>query len=455
MKIEVKALATVFLAILLTSLAFPTFANSAAAQPTPGTVEEQDGWKYIKTDVITVLFPARGMKPVFLWWYNEEPDKIYVVKYQGLIEFLTFKEPLYFYKSAWHAEWDILRLKLMGSRWYELPPDLRAALINIYENWHRPYLPFSACRWTLTEVNNITAEGNDIGVAFAFKLVDVPWFLPRLQFAENNIMIRCRFYYVPVTEMVDGHEYTVNAGEMKMDLVIKNWKWNLDTLKPLLQKLLERGIEIPEGRTGLALWINLASINLTRIPITPEEAETVENVSTTSEMMVENTTVPVAENRTGIIDEKPIIVRKRLFERYRIRFSKAKNDTTLTGFFKFVASAKVTGPSRGTRLINVTAAYIEAGYHMRLFIGYPYFDGGTLEHDPSFGLEVEETMTPEATTPQYTLKIPSGINQIMPQVILPFVTPELVAVLVGVVSIVATVVLVAKWRRKTINIVRS
>lgn len=455
MKIRVKALATVILAILLTSLAVPTFAHSAAAQPTPATIEEQDGWKYIKTDVITVLFPAHGMKPTFLWWYNEEPDKIYVVKYQGLIEFFVFDEPFYFYKSRWHAEWDILHLNRIGSRWYELPPDLREALRNIYENWHQPYLPFSACRWTLTDVENITAEGNVIGVAFAFKLVGVPWFLPRLQFAENNIMIRCRFYYVPVTEMVDGHKTTVNAGEMKMDLVIENWKWNLDTLKPFMKELKERGIEIPEGRTGLALWINLASINLTRIPITPEEAETVEDASTTSEMMVENNTVPVAENKTETEDEKPITAQKRFFEHYRIRFSKAKNDTILAGFFKFVASAKITNPSGYTRLINVTAAYIEAGAHMRLFIGYPYFDGGTLEHDPSFGLEVEETMTPEATTPQYTLKIPSGINQIMPQVIFPFVTPELVAVLVGVVTIMATVVFIAKWRRRTINIIRS
>lgn len=455
MKNKPKALATVFLAILLTSLAVPTLAYSAAAQPTPATVEEQDGWKYIRTDVITVLFPTRGVKPMFLWWYNNETDKVYVVKYQGLIEFLAFKEPLYFYKSAWQADGETFRDRFMQDRWNRLDESLRAALRNIYENWHRPYLPFSACRWTLTDVKNLTAGGEVIGVAFAFKLVDVPWFFPRLQFAENNIMIRCRFYYVPVTEMADGHEYTVNAGEMKMDLVIKNWQWNLDTLKPLLQELKERGVEIPEGRTGLALWINLASINLTRIPITPEEAETVESASTTSEMVVENITVSVAENRTGIEDEKPIIARKRLFERYRIRFFKAKNDTTLAGFFKFVASAKVTNPSGDTKLVNVTAAYIEAGYHMRLFIGYPYFDGGTLEHDPSFGLEVEETMTPEAKTPQYTLKIPSGINQIMPQVIFPFVTPELVAVLVAVASIVATIVLVAKWRRKTINIVRS
>lgn len=455
MKIEVKALATVFLAILLNSFAFPTLNHSAAAQPTPAKVEEQDGWKYIKTDVITVLFPTRGVKPMFLWWYNEEPDKIYVVKYQGLIEFLAFDAPLYFYKSRWLAEWNVLYENRIDPRWYTLPQDLRTALINIYENWHKSYLPFSACRWTLTDVENITAEGKVIGVAFAFKLVDVPGFFPNLQFAENNIMIRCRFYYVPVKEMVDGHEYTVNADEMKMDVVINNWKWNLDTLKPLLQELRELGIEIPEGRTGLALWINLASIDLTGIPVTPEEAETVEDASTTSEMVVENTTVSVAENRTGIEDEKPITATKRLFEHYRIRFVKAENDTTLAGFFKFVASAKVTDPSGNKRLINVTATYIEAGAHMRLFIGYPYFDGGTLEHDPSFGLEVEETTTPEATTPQYTLKIPSGINQIMPQIILPLVTPQLVAVLVVAVSMVAAVIFAAKWRRKTINIVRS
>jgi len=172
-------------------------------------------------------------------------------------------------------------------------------------------------------------------------------------------------------------------------------------------------------------------------------------MSTTSEMEVENTSVQVVQNQTGIYNEKPIIVPKMPFRHYKIRFTKAKNDTTLRGFFKFVSQAKA-----GNRLINVTAAYIEAGYHMRLFIGYPYFGGGTLVHDPSFGLEVPETMTPEATTPMYKVEAPSGINQIMPRVLLPLTTLQIAIILAGAISIIAAIIFVAKWKRKIINVVR-
>jgi hypothetical protein len=32
-----------------------------------------------------LLFPASGKKPMFLWWYTNDTDNIYVVKYKGLI----------------------------------------------------------------------------------------------------------------------------------------------------------------------------------------------------------------------------------------------------------------------------------------------------------------------------------------------------------------------------------
>lgn len=448
MKTKRNLIATTVLAILLVSLAAPMLVESALAQSTPAFVEEQNGWKKIETEIMTVLFPAGGRKPMFLWWYKNETDKVYVVKYQGLYEFFAFDEPLYYYKAVCQAEWEKLRLRYMAVGWNGLPPLLRVSLMNVYENWHAPYLPFSGSTWQLSDVKNITADGKVIGLAFAFKLVKVPWWMPRFEFAENNIMIRSRFYYEPVTEVVDGHEYIIGAGEMKMDIVISDWKWNLDTLKPLLIELKERGIEIPEGRTGLALGINLASINITTITPTPDEAETAESTSTTSDMTIENTTVSVVQNRTGY-DETPILAQKRLFEHYRIKFDKAKNDTTLEGYFKFVSSAKVTYPNGNVKLLNVTASYVEAGAHMRLFIGYPYFDGGTLEHDPSFGLEVSETTTSEATTPVYKVVAPSGINQIEPRVLLPITTTLLAFIVVGVVTVVAVSIYIAKWKRKT------
>jgi len=215
LKIGKNSFATVLLAILLASLAFPILVNTAQASSTSAVVEEQGQWKKLQTDVITVLFPTGGKKPMFLWWYNEEPDRIYVVKYQGLIEFFALEKPLYYYRHTHRAEWERLSLRYIGDRWLELPPDLRNALIYVYQNWHRPYLPFSAGTWTLTEVKNIHAGDNVIGVTFAFKLVDLPFWMPRLEFAENNIMIRNRFYFVPVTEVVDGnkrHNHNASRG---------------------------------------------------------------------------------------------------------------------------------------------------------------------------------------------------------------------------------------------------
>jgi len=95
-------------------------------------------------------------------------------------------------------------------------------------------------------------------------------------------------------------------------------------------------------------------------------------------------------------------------------------------------------------------SYIAAGFHMRLFIGYPYFGNGTLEHDPSIGVEGVET------APQYLVQAPSG-TETMPLVLgkikLPLVTLELAVVLVGATSVIAAVIYAAKWRKKTINVV--
>ena len=218
--------------------------------------------------------------------------------------------------------------------------------------------------------------------------------------------------------------YKVEAGELKMDFVVNNWKWNVDTIKLLLLKLEEHGIIVPRNRSRLALWINLASINITRLYIAQTYPEEIESMSTASHMIVENRRVSIGPNNTLTREERPILVRKRRHESIKLRF--ATQTQTLAGFFKFVASANIIDPIIGEiEPKNVTAAYIEAGAHMRLFIGYPYFGNSTLEHDPSLGIEV----------------------------IIPFVTPELLAALLGTVSIVTAVVLVAKWKRKIVNVV--
>jgi hypothetical protein len=118
-------------------------------------------------------------------------------------------------------------------------------------------------------------------------------------------------------------------------------------------------------------------------------------------------------------------VQKRIQENYRVHL--AKTDGTIAGFFKFVASALHIDPVSGnvTDVVPVKAAYISAGHHMRLFIGYEYFGNQTLEHDPSLGLE----------------EVPS------------FISLNLLVVLIIATVAIATMVAVVKWKRKTINIV--
>ena len=423
----------------------------------------------LKTDIMTVLFPRDGRKPMFLWWNTSDPHMIYVVKYQGLFEYFTFDKlglhPEYYLRlrEAWFEKLQELYFeeredayRHMGDMQSMLKLTLlRQLMTQIKANWHSPYLPFNAGNWTLTEPEYIRSEdGKAIGAAFAFKLDKLPESMPDLKFAEDNIMIKLRFYNTTVTETVPDTDisYTVHPGEMKMDFVVNKWVWNTDTIRPLIIALRDHEIEIPEGQARLALWVNLASINLTRLEdakVEPEEIE--EEMSTASYMEVEGGRVSIRENMTRAGEpETPILVEKPV-----IKLGFATQEKTLKGFFKFVSWAKVTKKVGETTTVDkrrVKAAYIAAGFHMRLYLGYPYFGNGTLEHDPSIGLDVGGI----DTTPQYQVQVPSG-TEITPVVVgkimLPLVTLELAVVFVGVASIIAAVIYAAKWRKKTINMV--
>lgn len=415
----------------------PTLAYAVPKQPTQNsylTIRERNGWKMIESDDVTILFPRDGKKPIFLWWYKNETDKIYVVKYQGLIEYFPFLKPFYMRRHrASAARLHELFIKPKENEYNNLGQMMKRNLLRMIwpspgwepANWHPPYLPFSACEWNLTDWGDITRDGTVVGLKFNFTLVNAP---PHFRFAENNITIRCRLYKTTVTEHVDNlYNYTVQAGELKMDFVINSWKWNIENIRPqryILQE--EHGITIPTPR--LALWINLASIDTKILDDAEEEPESIEEISTASHMMVGDKRVFIKPNNTETQDERPIVGGRGLYDHCKLHF--AKEDQTLAGFFKFVASAKVTDlTTNNAESKNVTASYIEAGGHMRLFIGYPYFGNKTLEHDPSLGIEV-----------------------ILP-FITPLITPELIMILVGAASIIAVAIGIAKWRRRVINVV--
>jgi len=437
MKNKETLIATSLLAILIATIATPLMifpALSEETTSTPATLTTSGNWTYIQNSLITIAFPAGGKKPMFLWWNTNAPDNINVVKFKGLIEYSTYEKPYF----VWRCQSERLRIKeqlrehflepnrhmfqggmQMGQVWRVLNE------VGNFSDLHAPYLPFSSSTWKLDEPQNVT-RGDVKYLSFNFTLVDVPGWKERFQFAQGNIIIRCRFYYTPATEDVYGkYTYTVAAGEFKIDIVIKHWDWNVDKLNQITQNLRELGLNVPNSKAGLALWINLASINLTKFEAAGEDAEStgdtgfVEGSSSAANMYVEGEKVSVSQNGTGN-DEMPM--QNRMRERFRIRFE--KSNATLAGFFKFVPQAIVTdGTTYNTT--DVTASYVSAGAHMRLFIGYPYFGNNTLEHDPSLGVESIAAWFPT----------------------------NLLIVLIGATIAIAVAVAAVRFRKKTVNIV--
>lgn len=324
----------------------------------PGySVEEADGWRIIKTDVITIAVPSNKTIPLYVWWYNEENDTVYVARYAGVAEAWLFG-PARFRHHELFDEGEALEhaLARKGCRWIaastdefgealralldaadslmrlgpragmaevedmieelndlkkELegvkeklgtvlpeealevlnaideamaaideatgkleefataPEQTRMGMLNMIatigrtlsevhrtldvamrsmfktvvevrrrlaearKEMHPFFFPFPQGTWELTDIEEIKAEdGTVIGIAFAFKLVDV--INPKFEFLEGNVMIRNRLYFVPVEEVVGNETVTLTRAELKSDIIISNWKWNVDAFKEKL-----------------------------------------------------------------------------------------------------------------------------------------------------------------------------------------------------------------------------
>ena len=440
MKNKKKTIISTALTFVLLSMALPTLLinNVNASDSNDNTnvhVEPYGHWWKIKTDLITILFPASGRKPMFLWWYSNDTNNIYVVKYKGLIEYLTIDYP--YYNNLYEANSFTMEERLKAKYASQGVINKIGNYFGLLLGLHPAYLPFSACHWNLTGPVNVTGEDGVSYISFNFTLVKAPTIF---DFANGNVIIRCRFYATEATENVYGlYNYTVRPRELKMDLVIQNWEWNIDKLNGLFDALHDEfNINVPKLRAGLALWVDMASINITDIPIAQQDAELttqtipqsssaaplepVEINSDTSDIIAGGQRIQV-RNRVADITT-PLNIKTRLHERFRLRF--AKGSQTLAGFFDFVNTAVVINSTTQEKsIVNVTAAYMSAGNHMRLFIGYPYFGNNTLEHDPSIGVES----------------------------VVPWLPTGLLMILIGATIAIAVAVAAVKLRKKTVNIV--
>ena len=454
MKIGKNSILALSLAFLLTLPALAVFAPTASAEENAEGVQSlpvkteplwNNVWYKFETPLITLIFPANGTKPMFLWWYTNDNSTIYVMKFKGVIEYLAFD--LQYYDRRYHAE-DAVMQQVIRERCIEPRigrhanrERIREAIMNRLMGYliglHSAYLPFSACKWSL-EGPELVEKDDTAYWSFNFTLKKVPMWKSRFEFAENNIQIRCRFYNTTVTEVIDeGHSYEVAAGQLKFDFVVSNWQWNIDKVKAFIDWLNESPyaqyqIEIPTNKTGLALWVNMASIKLQDLNAAQNEVqnqyqETVETASQMQAATINDEYYQVSENKTKNEYERQVQVTSRFRNRTRIQYAKMNTEGNISGFLEFVPWARLLNETGETvDYVNVTASYIAAGAHLRLFICYPYFGNYTLEHDPTIGLTLAPTI-PE------------------------LITPKLLIVLIGATVVIAVAVAAVKMLKKPVN----
>jgi len=448
-KLEKLIIAAASTFLLLTIALSPLLMNTAnasegSANPLTYGLTEQGEWWKLETDLITILFPASGKKPMFLWWYSNDTNNIYVVKYKGLIEYVMWDYPQHrHYRHDYEASKSKIQWQVEARHAMPKPENHRGQIMKAIRtimgllDLHRPYLPFSACRWNVTKPVNATRADGTLYISFNFTLVDAP---PEFDFAENHVMIRCRFYANDTEEDVRGlYNYTVRAGELKMDLIVEGWEWNIDKIDVLLNTLRDEfNITIQQPQSGLVLWVDMASINVKDISTAEEDAnftttqipesssgappEPIESVSTMSDIIAGRQRIHVKNKMPTEVPEVPMDVGRSLNERFRLHF--ANGSKTLAGFFDFINTALKINSTGHATPINVTAAYRTDGSHMRLFIGYPYFGNCTLEHDPSIGVES----------------------------VVPWLPTNLLLILIGATIAIAVAVAAVKLRKKTVNI---
>ncbi|MBS7608391.1 hypothetical protein KEJ52_04260, partial [Candidatus Bathyarchaeota archaeon] len=86
MKNTRKIILALSLALLLAAPALAALSPTANAEDPVEDVQslpvEEGPWESVwyrfKTPLITLIFPARGTKPMFLWWYTNDSSTIYV-----------------------------------------------------------------------------------------------------------------------------------------------------------------------------------------------------------------------------------------------------------------------------------------------------------------------------------------------------------------------------------------
>lgn len=374
-------------------------------------MEGNGDWVKFDTGVITVVVPMHNVKPIYFWWYDEEPNKTYVAHYYGLAEVWLPYTMGFRHKYMFHEDGNLSMqiLEKLG----ETPMNKMGKIIKkIGESvrlMHPLFLPFARCSWSFEGPVNITdSSGNVIGVEFSFVLAGKPkstyfsWNETKgWSFLRNgDIVIRNRVYYVPVNESVDNQTYTVTRAELKNDIVINHWMWNYDILNKSLGNLTQY---IPKLKPRLILIsrFTVGDYKSSEFNDIADEITSEMGLSMGSDVEIEHGGFKAFTNMSMNREFECDMNRSR-FMRHLELIIKSSN-STVAGFYRFIPYATVRYNTT-VEEVNVSGVFLLTHRHLTVFLVYPYFNNGSLEHDPSIGVE---TGTPES--PQYMITYENGV----------------------------------------------
>jgi hypothetical protein len=309
----------------------------------PHHTEEPDGTTWIHTDIMTIM--ANSEIPQIHYWYSNDDDGTMVRFSTSFVMIVDFED---------------------------LNDD------DAYQTGeHLYFAPLSAYEWTVTsgsiEEDGVTTEVWMKYTKSGVRTEPTPLApLPALdgtgdvqRFSDVTIQIWAHIYLEDYFgEVSDDHgiqaNYTVSGqSELKMDIEIGNFPFSSENSSVAIQTLQREN-----EATGVQ------NTHHHRM----ETRERHRNVSIDSEMNW--TTEGGNESRFEHMNGTNIQC---------IEFVDAETDVS-QGFYRWVDTAVITWPGGETEAVDVTASYLPLGNGVAVYLAYPYFDDGSILHDPSIGL---------------------------------------------------------------------
>ena len=323
-------------------------AGPPGSETSPEKTMGEDGTVWINTNMITIM--ANGEMPMFHFWYAVDDEGAHAKFSTSFVMLAEFEDSN---EDGGYQTDEVLH-----------------------------FAPLSAYEWSLT--TGTVEEGGVVTEVWlkytksGVRSVQMPDAAPAalegtgsfMRFEDVTMQIWGHIYLEDFTgEIRDDHgshtNYTVAGGsELKIDIEIGNFPFSSEDSMVTVQTL---------QREHIATGIQEPKIHRHRI----ETREQFRNTTLDSDMNWTTT----EGNETRFESMNGTNIQKIDFIDYEAGLAQ--------GFFSWVDKAVITWPWGDTEAVGVNATYVPTGVGTAVYLSYPYFDNGSILHDPSIGLYPE------------------------------------------------------------------